>query len=400
LDPKSDSYVARIVGDLKVTFNFDGESEDERRMLRTGRYPNKSNYIRVVMHQDVEKQIVPVKSLPFGFRGVEVLKTSDTLTDTGTALTAQGITFGSTTARRLGGLNLTPTDAAVSLTGSIVPPLPFRFKVTRGQAKNDVDDGSMMAGSPGATEIVDGRFYWGVKFERLPLTGTFSEAILNPNAGDIVNPLVSAYTKFQGIKKLDSLVTGSSADAFNNNKFTLARVALSTTTTQYNDTEITGSASEHVREAVYIRNARPDSREYKVSDGVLSNRITLATLLAQTSSVTFNKFSDYAKFSTIMYGGFDGLNILDRDAARMNDKGSSSDTGGGAASSFTSPGLLTNVAGVGKNNNAVASYRAATKIITDPIQSKINILAVPGIRDSLITNDVADKTREYGLALT
>lgn len=400
LDPKSENYVARTIGDYKITFNFDAESDDERRLVTSGKYPNKSNYVRVVMHQDVERQQVPVKSLPFGFRGVEIIKSSDTLTDTGTALSSsQGIPLGTITGRRLTGVNHTASDAAVSLTGSIVPPLPFRFKVTRGAALSDVDDGAMAAGTPGATEIVDSRFYWGVKFERLPLTGTFSNAILNPNAGDTLNPLVSAYTKFLGVKKLDSLVTGSAADAFNNNKFTLARVALSTTTLRYNDTEITGSAAEHVREAVYIRNARPDSREYKISDGVLANRITLATLLAQTSSVTFNKFSDYAKFSTIMYGGFDGLNILDRNAARMNDKGSSSDTGGGADSSFTSPGLLTNVGGAGQYNNAVASYKTAIKIITDPIKSKINILAIPGIRDSLITNEAADKTREYGQAI-
>lgn len=400
LNPKSENYVARVVGDMKVAFNFDGESDDERRLGITGKYPNRSSYIRLVMHNDVEKQLVPAKSLPFGFRGVEILKTSDTLTDTSTALSSsQGIPLGATTGRRLVGINHAGADTATGLTGSIVPPLPFRFKVTRGAAKNDVDDGSMAAGTPGATEIVDSRFYWGVKFERLPLTGTFSDAILNPNAGDTLNPLVETYTKFGGIRKLDTLVTGSAADAFNNNKFTLARVALSTTTSQYNDTEITGSATEHMREAAYVRNAKPDSREYKLSDGVLTNRITLATLLAQTSSVTFNKFSDYAKFSTIMYGGFDGLNILDRNASRLNDKGTSSDTGGAAATAYTSPGLLTNVAGAGKFNSSVASYQAAVKIITDPIQSKINILAIPGIRDSLITDDAATRTRDYGQAI-
>lgn len=400
LDPKADNYIARIIGDKKVTFNFDAESEDERRLLITGKYPNKSNHVRVIMNYDVEVGNISAKCLPFGFRGIEVLKTSDTLTDTSAILSSiQGIPLGTSTARRLAGVNHWATDVVTGLTGSIVPPLPFRFKVTRGTAKNDFVDSAQAAGAPGATEVIDSRLFWGVKFERLPLTGTFSDSVLNPNAGDIANPLVSAYTKFLGIKKLDTLVTGSGADSFNNNKFTLARVALSTTTAQYNDTEITGSAGEHMREAAYIRNGKPDSREYKITDGVLSNRITLATLLAQTSSVTFNKFSEFTKFSTIMGGGFNGVNILDRDAARLNDKGSSSDTGGGAASSFTSPGLSTNVAGVGKDNNTVASYKAAVKIMTDPIQSNINILAIPGIRDSLITDNAAIQTKEYGQAI-
>lgn len=401
LNPKSKNYIAKVIGDVKNTFNFDAESDDERRIVMTGKYSNKSKYIRVVMNQDVENGNVPAKCLPFGFRGIETLKTTNTLTDSGTGLTnQQGSVLGETLAGRLGGLTKkTTSDLASAITGSVIPPLPFRYKVTRGAAKNDVDDGAMLAGAPGASEIVDSRFYWGVKFERLPLTGTFNDAILSPNAGDSINPLVEAYTKFIGIKKLDALVTGSGADAFNNNKFTLARVALSTTTSRYTDTEITGSATEHMRDAAYIRNGKPDTTEYKIGDGVTTNRITLATLLAQTSSVTFNKFVDFAKFSTLMYGGFDGLNILDKNAARMNDKGASSDTGGGASTAYTSPGLSSNVAGAGKYNNTVSSYKTAINIMTDPIQSKINVLTIPGIRDSIVTDHAATSVKNYGQAL-
>ena len=397
LDPDSDNYIARKVGDKKVFYDFDASSDEERRLIIQGKYPNKSNFVRVVMTEEVETKIVPAKSLPFGFRGIEVLKTSDTMTDNGTGLPNFGIS--GPTINRLAG------QGVDTLTGSVVPPLPFRFKITRGEIKSSVDDGAQFAGTPGVNEIVDGRLFWGVKTERVPLTGTVSNATLNPNASSEKNKLIEAYSKFLGLDKLDALVTGSGADAFNNNKFTLSRVAFGNTTSQYTDTELTGSAAEHIKEAVYIRNASPDPNEYKVSDGVASNRITLGTLIAQTSSVTFNKFTEFAKFTTILAGGFDGVNILDKDAIKFNDKASSQDTGGGASSGYASPGLgnssagTVNIGGTGKSNNAVFSYRSAIDILTDPMSSNIDLLAIPGIRDSFVTDRAGTKSREFGLAM-
>ena len=406
LNPNSDNYVAKLIGDKKVYYNFDTDSPDERRLIVKGKYPNKSRYVRITMASDVEDQLVPAKSLPFGFRGLELPKTSETLTDGRTGIPGFGIS--NPRLNRLGGVAGTGAAAQAALqdiSGSILPPIPFRFKITKGETKNSLDDGAQLAGNPGVSEIVDGRLYWGVKFERVPYTGSMSNAVLNPNASSVKNPLIENYTKFLGISKLDALVTGSAADAFNNNKFTLARVALSNATSQYNDTELTGSAETHIREAAYIRNGVPDPTEYKITDGVTPNRITLATLLAQTSSITFNKFSDYAKFSTFLYGGFDGVNILDKHSARLNDRGASSDTDGGASSAYASPGLqtsaggTTNVAGTGRTNNSVFSYNSAISIMTDPMVANINLLAIPGIRDSFVTDNASAKTKEYGLAM-
>lgn len=384
LNPNAENYIAKAIGDKKVYFNFDATDDNERRLVVQGLYPNKSRYVRIIMSEAVKSGLVPKKALPFGFRGIPVLKTSDTLTDSGQALSG----FGGPTPRRLA---LSSSSGESPLTGSIVPPLPMRFKVTRGEVSSD----GGFSGNPGVSEIVDGRYHWGVKFERLPLTGTISNAILNANIGSTQNALVEAYSKFLGIKKLDTLVTGAGADAFANNKFTLARVAFS------NDSisALTGGVKDHVKEMAYLRNAQIDPVNYTVSDGTLTNRITFATLINQTSSVDFNRFSEYSKFSTFFYGGFDGVNILDPNASRLNDRASSSDTGGNAASSFTSPGLLTNVNGTGKSNSTVFSYRTAIRLMTDPFMVNTNILAIPGIRDSYVTDYAATKTREYGKAI-
>jgi hypothetical protein len=197
-----------------------------------------------------------------------------------------------------------------------------------------------------------------------------------------------------GIQQLDALVTGSSADAFNNNKFSLAKVALSNSTVA----QVTGTAAQHMREAVYVRDQSPDVNDGHVVDRLSSlNRITLGTLVNLTSSVEFNRFSSYAKFTNLFYGGFDGVNILDSDAMRLNDKAASSDVGGAASTSYVSPGLSTNVNGTGKRNNAVASYMAATTAMTDELTVDTNILVIPGIRDTFITDYAADRCKLNGL---
>jgi hypothetical protein len=128
----------------------------------------------------------------------------------------------------------------------------------------------------------------------------------------------------------------------------------------------------------------------------------MATLVA-SSSVVFNRFAAFNKFTSVFYGGFDGLNILDRDNRLMNDKASSTEpgTGGddGKAQGAVEAGLTANAAGAGVNNNVVYAYRTAIDILTDEISSNINLLAIPGIREPLVTTYAQDAARDYSLAM-
>lgn len=366
LDPTSDNFIARVIGDRKVYFNFDAESETERRFVVNGKYANRSNLVRVVVNENVEKAMTPVKSLPFGFRGPQVLKTNDSLAD------------GSSFAYRLAGVGVN------SLSASILPPLPLRFKVTRGEVQQ-----SGFVGSPGPTELANGSLFWGVKFER-------TTDPLNSNITSEKNGLLEAYSKMLGLSKLDVLVTGSGADSLNNNKFTLAKVALANSSLS----ELTASVNDHMREAAYLRDATLDPSDYTVNDPALANRrLTFGSLVALTSSVDFNRFTQYMKFTNLMYGGFDGVNILDKNARRMNDKATSFDAGGGAEASYVAPGLAYNPNGTGPTNNTVSSYLAASNIMLNSMVSTVNILSVPGIREPYITDQIAAKAKAFGLAL-
>lgn len=385
LDPTSDKYIGKVIGDSKTFYMFDADQPEERRLIIQGRFPNKSSYIRVVIDVAVDRAQTPATALPFGFRGPEVLNTSDALGDVSGSVTS-GVPARRLTAFSTGSATLN----VPSLTGSIVPPLPYTFKVTRGA----VSQNPVFVGQPGVSEIADGRVYWGVKTTRIAPTGTLTNAILNSNVSSVTNPLVRSLTQFQGISKLDALVTGSMTDLFNNNKFSLSRVALSNAVI----TDVTGTAAQHMKEAAYIRNGKPSSNDYTVVDPLTGNaRVTLGTLVNLTSSAEFNRFSGFAKFTNLFYGGFDGVNILDPDAARMNDKAASSDVGGGASLSSVSPGLATNVAGYGQLNNTAFSYIAAAGIMTDELSVNTNILTMPGIRDSFITAAAASRCKSNGL---
>ena len=386
LDPKSTNYIARMIGDKKVRYDFDADEKSERRLIISGKYPNRSINFRVVMNEAVDNGSTPAASLPFGFRGIPVLKTVDSLTDDATSLTFGGSTFS-------GGSRLHITGSITSLSSSLFPPLPLRFKVTRGPMSENTSN----IGEPGSNERTDSRLHWGVVIQSMPLTSSMPNAVLNYNVGTLENNLVKSYTKFQGIMKKDVLVTGSAADVFNANKFTLSRVALANTSLS----DVTGTASTHMKEAAYVRNGSPSPINYQISYGG-SSRVTLGTLVA-SSSIMFNRFASFNKFTNIFYGGFDGLNILDRDNRKMNDRASSMESGyageNGKALGVTETGLTSNAAGTGVDNNIIASYRSAIDIMTDEISSNINLLMVPGIRESLVTTYASNATRDYSLAM-
>jgi hypothetical protein len=385
LDPTADNYVAKMIGDKKVYYNFDTDENDERRLVISGRFPNRSINFRIVMNPAVENRQVPPTALPFGFRGIPVLKTNDSLKDGSSTLTFAGQTFGGSV--RLSGS--AGGSVENSLTGSILPPLPFRFKVTRGE----LGQSDPNVGAPGPNERVDSRFYWGVTTIQIPNSGSQDNAILNPNGGTLENKLIRNYTKFQGILQKDVLVTGSAADTFNANKFTLARVALANETLTF----VTGTSDVHMREAAYIRNGIPNGNDYRVSVGG-TNRVTLATLVA-SSSIIFNRFTPFNKFTTVFYGGFDGLNILDRDNRNMTDRAASVESstsaiGSGLAAGAVETGLKANAAGIGTSNNIIAAYRAGVDIMTNEFSTNVNVMAIPGIRDTLVTNYAGNAAKD------
>lgn len=399
LNPSSEKYIARKIGDYKVYYDFDHVNPKDRQLVVRGKYGNVSPRIRVVMNSDVEEERIPKTSLPFGFRGIPVIKTTDVLTD------KIGEPLFDAFGRQIGIEENARISANIS---PIIPPLPYRFKATRGKLKNE---SLGYVGEPGLNERVDARQYWGVMTKRMPLV---AEPLRTPNDGTVDNPLVRSYTKFLGIQKLDCLLTGSGADEFNNNKFTLARVAFpnehdpeSATLKDSVDSVITGSINDHIIGAAYIRSGQSEQFSYAIDDrtGIEpKHRLTLASLL-HGNPIVFNRFTPFAKFTNVFYGGFDGLNVLDRNVHYFKDRSLATGEGNLAGEGQPDNGLYgieeadLNQSGYARSNNSVYSINRAVDILTDTMSSNINILATPGIRNEFVAQHAMDRVRDYSLAM-
>lgn len=377
LDPNSDNYIVKVIGDKKARFNFDATEASDRSVVVTGKYGNRSKFIRVIPSAQLDSGEVPLRALPFGFRGPSMPLTNIALTDSTSSLGASHY--------RLAGVS-----GALTMAGAIVPPVPYRFTLTRNPLAT-----SGVEGSPGQQSVLDARLFWGAKFERN------NSNVLNVNVNDEHNKIFENFAKFAGIEQLGVLTTGSQSDTLNNNKFTLARVAFNTTT--LNDVTSVPTA---MKSAAYLRNARLDPVTYAATN--YSSRVTFATAINGTASdspATWNQMAPYAKFTTFLQGGWDGVNIFDKEAVKFSDRSTSTELGpdglhGLAHANYSSPGGVGSVnwTGVGSANSNVAAYKAGVDIACNPSIANNNILAIPGQRDPLVTNYALEKNLEFGLS--
>jgi hypothetical protein len=242
--------------------------------------------------------------------------------------------------------------------------------------------------------------------------------INNVNKSTEYNELLSNYTKFFGTGS-DVISSGTLSDEHNNNKFSLAKVAL-----PFSDfvSNVAGTANDVFKSAVYVRNADVNSGLYDADRHLIfmshnsdplagdaaQNRVTLAALLAE-DSLKFNKYSIMAKFTAPMGGGFDGLNIFDRDSYFMTDRAASQETNGKAGSNgfnsaiegtHNSDSITGVMQGAEDSNNVIASYKNAIRIMTDDLVVNHNVLVIPNVRDKFVTDFVKDRIEEnYGKAI-
>lgn len=389
LDPNATNFVARVIGDEKVYFDFDAADEDERRLIRSGSFENKSTRVRIIMSDDVLRGEVPEEALPFGFRGLPGLITNSAAVDA----TKDGASTS----------YMTNAGDNAGLQRSVLPPVPYRFKVTVGDIRTGgTAYNQTFLGEASASESVNTNLHWGLMSNRV-------SDINNVNKNIEFNKLLLNVTKFFGNGQQ---ATDSLADKHNNNKFSLSKVALKGNSL----TAVSGTINDVFKDAVYVRNADVSSTTVYdtathlikmggTNDDIDNNasRVSLAKLLAE-DPVKFNRYSAMMKFSSPLYGGFDGLNIFDRDSYYMTDRAASTEVGGKAGTDGFSSALkgtddTPKMQGAQDSNNIVASYKNAVRIMTDEMIVNHNILVLPNIRDPFLTDYVARYVESYGKAI-
>jgi len=345
LDPTSDNYIAKRIGNQRSYFDFDS-AVGSQKIVVEGDYPNVSSFVRVELSSDLKNGKLDQTALPTGFRGLYHLVTSGTTPTTGgSILTGSFATLSGSTRAGI---------SSDELKRFVQPPIPMRTSIATGASPK---------------KSIQPAFTWGIQFE-------VKTNVTLPNKNEKIDTSLLSFTKYfpkfhtswqnplvgENNGTPDVAGTILDADRFNNNFFSLERVQV-----------ITGS------------NDRPDPQQWSAAtyrrngvqattlldrDGTSSTKVRFLDSTKDFSHVPSRK---YLKFTFPLQGGFDGVNIFDTNKTNLSDTAIRREM-----SDSTSQG--------GKNGPTVAAYRRAVDVMEAKQDVDIQLLAIPGIRHPSVTD--------------
>jgi len=349
LDRSSENYIARRIGDLYSYYDFDQRSGAQKLRIE-GAFTNRSRYVRVQVHTNVSRGVLPDKALPVGFRGPGHLSLDGTTMLQEPAPNGQFISGSGVTLAEVRQVKMAP--------------IPYRVNLAQGQ-------GNKKRANPDLA--------WGVQFER-------ADSVLERNRNSIVDSSLASFTKFFGDHRKDianawvsdnngaaNLANGAvlDSDLYNNNLFTLERIQVSTGST---DRPVANRwAAANYRRAGAAIGAADDMT---LPDGTVIDADCTRYL---DPAKDFNHLPSrkYLKFTTFVQGGFDGLNIFDKEKSALSDVAARREFGEAA-----------NQGGV--KGSTISSYRKAIDVMEEKADVEIQLLAIPGLRHPAVTDYAID----------
>ena len=318
-DPESRNYIARVIGNQREYYDFD-RATAKQRLVVEGIYPVKNPYVRVELSDDLINDQIPVDALPMGFAEMRTLKTAaagafvEPFTGTGgNAIFASG---GAANHQYLQDMKIPPVPMVRSIARKIT--------ATRKEASSDLA--------------------WGIKFStKSKADDDFKE--LTELALDRSN--VSFRKYFPKVISGNSTVSAYSTEDLNNSFFSLEKISV-----KESSGEVDWSESAYSRDGSLVDDH--------------------ARFLVASSDIKVRN-QKYLKFRFFMQGGFDGLNVLDREKYALSNTAAlreGADEDGDSV--FTGPTIM--------------SYRRGIDVFTDKSAAEIQILATPGIREPKVTD--------------
>jgi phage tail sheath protein FI len=329
LDPTSDRYIAKVIGDVNAYYNFD-TSDANQNLVIDGSYNNRSNIVRVEVSDVVDGQSVDPTALPMGVRGIPHLVTSGSAPMTSPATSPATLLYSVTNV----------------LKNIVQAPVPLRSNITQGS---------------GTKVSVNPLLYWGVRFEH-------PTSLLTPNASTLQDASLRSFAKYfptfsetqQNVVVGDNAGTPATAangildsDAFNNNVFTLENIQVVTGSSGYADPN-SWSSAVYVRKGNIVANDTNKTRALTSTDFIQSNR-------------------RFLKFTFLMNGGFNGTNVFDRDEAEINNAAVVADMNDANRGRQSGPNVM--------------AYQRAIDVMKNTTAVDIQLLTTPGIRHPIVTDN-------------
>lgn len=324
LDPNSENFVAKRIGDKYLEWTDDLATGEKRHRV-FGNFDNISKYVRVEMNPLVSEGGVDPECLPFGFFG---------------PVRYQGVTVTS-------GSAITGNTSIVKLSGSI----------------------SLAPVAPVAQSLVGvpAGFTASVVFPELQLRVSASEAgVLSER-----DAYFGAVTNVGTLAKL------------NEEFIDLVRVKPENIDTFTPSGSVTENSTIFTLDDVcpVTVGATVVQGKYFWSDGarVAGDSFTAG---ADSAGVSYKNVLDKGvnKFTLPMFGGFDGLNVKEKEPFANRVLGVSSDP---------------------RDNAALYAVQKALDMVADPEVVEMNLLTVPGVTNTTVTNKVLEvaKNRNDTLAI-
>ena len=335
LNPSSPHYIAAAIGDKYYQYN-----STESRLETKGDYSNKSNYIRVEVHPDVAEGGALPTLMPFGVIG---------------------------------------------------PPTFSRLTLKQGGAGGEFwESGSIEGSSWGlASDIVNRPTYLGNADDKIQWSWGLPTAVTSSLTGVAIDfpaiPLVVSASTLMGPSAAGQenayfgvdLMESSGGKRIDPGVTELLRVLPG---------GVTSTAASITNQYVFtldnVRAVQGQTLSYYYHSGSRADATSISALSGAAFVVTGSKIN---KFTTVLHGGFDGLDITE-----MNPFRNTLLKGESVGSRYGSTGVT---------NYAVHSIQRAMNVIRDPEFVDYNLASQPGLTNESLTDDLIDICEERGDAL-
>lgn len=351
LNPASPNYLGVQIGDMYES--YDATTKTNRQY---GTHENNSKYIRVVMHEDVDRGSTEAEFLPFGVFGP--LKYRDVSLISGSGGYKPIGTFASTMARAGTDSIIDGNDASVfgafgggavgndeglfggltnnmGYTGSIrFPSVPLRETYLWGNPKTKKET------------------FWGAWVHK-----SATDVNYNPSVPDMLRPRAKGLESDPSSTAHD--IEASTMTGQGGNPGT-ARIASDPVTIAwaFSLDNVSGSGDT----LYYISGSRKSGKSVSAASGSYTGSLDLGI----------------DRFTTVLHGGSDGFNITERNPFRNS---------------------LVTATSTDATSSPLHSLKRAVNLVSDPEQSQFNLITLPGVTIPKVTKHLLDTVEDRGDAL-
>lgn len=327
LNPNSPNYIAAVIGDRYIEWN-----SSERRYKERGDYPNNSKYVRVQMSENITNGLLSDETLPYGVKGPLRFKHALLEAEAGNDFVIQSGSFASSLGICHNYTGSDGTDSHVGHGGgddSGISAALLQFPSIPLRSASNAPEGFSSTDKP----------YFGVD---LLVNG--SSRIVDASVSDLVHALPADYNLSQGA---------------------LTEPMWTFTLDDIRDDELDGN--QNGIHAVYESGSHAAGESINVAAGKYTEVLDRG----------------FDQFTTVLAGGFDGLDITESDPFR---------------NTFLD-GTATSAGSTAATNYAKASLNRALEVIADPEEMDFNLAVMPGITNEALTQDLVDVCEDRGDAL-